>query len=179
MQFDHAPSSSSPDSGNNSRGKGKGKGQGKEQRFGKAKGTGKGKGKGSRSSSRQPPSQKKPTLLHHDYTLQTLRKNKPLVGYLFSEVSRVEKEKGPPSAPQTEFSTPSTKEFSTPRSPSNPSYSPPSEDRANDKKRKNNVFTKLALSLGARVNGNEVEKIIDIGASLSVVSENLVNPLIF
>jgi len=38
------------------------------------------------------------------------------------------------------------------------------------------VFKSLALSLGARVNGNKVESIIDIGASLSVVSQNLVNP---
>ena len=46
----------------------------------------------------------------------------------------------------------------------------------NNKKRKINLLSTLALSLGARVNGKMVETIVDSGASSSVVSANLVEP---
>ena len=61
--------------------------------------------------------------------------------------------------------------------PSQPTYSPIEDETSNNpKKRKVNLFKTLALGLGAKVNGQEVETIIDSGASMSVVSDSLVHP---
>ena len=64
----------------------------------------------------------------------------------------------------------------TPQRPSQPTYSPIEEETNKPKKRKVNLFPTLALGLGAKVNGQEVETIIDSGASMSVVSNSLVHP---
>ena len=65
----------------------------------------------------------------------------------------------------------------TPQRPSQPTYSPIEDETSNNpEKRKVNLFTTLALGLGAKVNGQEVETIIESSPSISVVSNSLVHP---
>jgi len=88
-------------------------------------------------------------------------------------------DRGSPLTQQGEFWTPSTKELSHhPPSRGSPQlpvtlYQPM---QANTTKKRTNVLTTLALSLAARMNGNEVGTLIDTGPSLSVVAENAMKP---
>ena len=72
--------------------------------------------------------------------------------------------------------TPKNSTFRPQKAQNTPRVTFESDQDQNSKKRKINLLSTLALSLGARVNGRQVETIVDSGASASVVSAHLVDP---
>ena len=146
--------------------------QGRQPRQQSKGNPGKGKGKGSskgnlpRSLSRQPLGMQK-------FSATIVCKHCNKVGHYDSKCWF----KHPNLMPQWLKNRQERSKSKTPQRPSQPTYSPIEDETSNNpKKRKVNLFTTLALGLGAKVNGQEVETIIDSGASMTVVSNSLVHP---
>ena len=170
MQVDKVPSQSSGQGQVAPQNRGRTKGQ--AQSSGKGKGKSKGTGRGnSRSTSRNPSQNRFSATIVCKFCNKTGHyDNRCWSKYPHLAPSWIQN-KRPPSRPPQNRSAPPRPQIA----PQAPPYTP-IEEQTNPKKRKVNLFTTLALSLGTRVNGQEVETIIASGASMSVVSNQSCTP---